>query len=69
MIIFLVILSAEVQALKGGVFKDGVGPIYGTKFDCTGEEEKLTDCIFVSDIDPKKCPHSHDAGVICKPAV
>ena len=49
--------------VRGGVFGEGVGPIFGTEFECSGSEAKLTDCSYSSNV--KGCTHNDDAGVIC----
>ena len=49
--------------MRGGVFGEGVGPIFGTEFGCSGSEAKLTDCSYSSNV--KGCTHNDDAGVIC----
>ena len=55
---------AGVVVTKGASFGEGSGPIYFTKFECTGTEGKLLDCSYSAVT--TKCNHSKDAGVKCK---
>ena len=36
-----------------------------TRVDCTGNEEKLTQCSYVTGIGATNCYHAKDVGVIC----
>ena len=51
------------QALSGGAFVGGTGPVIVSELDCTGEEENLSLCGGRAE---PVCQHSEDAGVICR---
>ncbi|KAI4905830.1 hypothetical protein NFI96_001464 [Prochilodus magdalenae] len=51
-----------VDALSGGHFGPGSGPIWMDYVDCTGSESTLKGCLGLS---KHNCNHSKDAGVIC----
>ena len=51
------------QALSGGAFVGGRGPVIVSELDCSGVEENLSLC--GGRVEPF-CQHSEDAGVICK---
>ena len=51
------------QALSGGAFVGGGGPVIVSELDCSGDEDNLSLCVGRPE---PVCQHSEDAGVICK---
>ncbi|XP_022110413.1 uncharacterized protein LOC110989982 isoform X2 [Acanthaster planci] len=56
------------EALRGGSFGSGTGPIYLDDLLCTGRESNLESCAH-SGVGVHNCNHTNDAGVICQPRV
>ena len=52
-------------AVEGGHFGAGDGDIFLSNVQCSGDEEKLTDCL-TSHLGQHTCSHASDAGVVCQ---
>ncbi|EDO43186.1 predicted protein, partial [Nematostella vectensis] len=55
-------LPNATQAVRGGLFGPGEGPVLFSEFQCTGTEQSLLDCPREDSIG---CAHAQDAGVVC----
>ena len=54
-----------VRALQGGQVSRGSGEIWLNEVDCTGNEQRLNNCVHHSVLADNTCNHSRDAGVEC----
>lgn len=54
----------DAQALKGAFFGPGNGSIHLDRFFCSGDEQRITDCLHFPAI-PGSCSHEQDVGVVC----
>ncbi len=52
------------MAHSGASFGEGVGRIFRSNIECTGNEDKLVSCT-ANDFPPVDCNHLRDAGVTC----
>ena len=54
----------DANATTSAVFGPGMGPVLLENVICTGNEDRLFDCMN-SGLGVSSCPHSRDAGVRC----
>ena len=59
------VINPGSMALEGGRFGEGAGPIWLTNVNCSGDEERLFNCIASSN-GMNSCTHAQDAGVRCQ---
>ena len=52
------------ESFNGAYFGQGTGPIHLDRLFCSGDEERLTDCIHAPVL-PRQCGHDQDVGVRC----
>ncbi|XP_064385141.1 soluble scavenger receptor cysteine-rich domain-containing protein SSC5D-like [Halichondria panicea] len=54
-----------------GTYSPGVGRIWPYRYNCTGEEDRLSDCAVtvLDECSLTDCSHSYDVGVICVPVI
>ena len=58
-------LAIDPDAIGGGRFGRGRGPIFLDNVDCIGTELLLTNCTHIG-VGVHNCGHHEDAGVVCK---
>ena len=58
-----IILNVPADAAVTSLFGPGFGNVYGTNVQCTGNEQRFTDCTFSQDV--SSCTHANDAGITC----
>ena len=61
---FILLYFTDATAYSSARFGQGTGPIHLDNVACTGTEDALVHCAYVSD--SSDCFHFEDAGVLCQ---